>query len=153
MAAVREIAALADPVGEVIEERTLASGLRKKVRVPLGVTAVVREARPNVSVDCAALTLKSGNAIVLRGRARRTLQRGAGGGRARGGGRAGPEGSVELRRRDRAELADLATADGLVDLVTRARRPEGGAEVGGDRAGDARRGGQLPRLRSRGRRS
>ena len=62
------IAALPDPVGEVIEQRTLASGLRmKKVRVPLGVIAVVYEARPNVTVDCAALTLKSGNAIVLRG--------------------------------------------------------------------------------------
>ena len=65
---VRAIAALPDPVGEVLDERTLASGLRmKKVRVPLGVIAVVYEARPNVTVDCAALTLKSGNAIVLRG--------------------------------------------------------------------------------------
>src|SRR5215203_4665749 len=65
---VRAIAALPDPVGEVLDERTLESGLRmRKVRVPLGVIAVVYEARPNVTVDCAALTLKSGNAIVLRG--------------------------------------------------------------------------------------
>src|SRR5215211_5978757 len=54
--------------GEILEARTLESGLRmRKVRVPLGVIAVVYEARPNVTVDCAALTLKSGNAIVLRG--------------------------------------------------------------------------------------
>src|SRR5665809_136863 len=62
------IAALPDPVGEVLEERTLASGLElKKVRVPLGVVGVIYEARPNVTVDCAALCVKSGNAIVLRG--------------------------------------------------------------------------------------
>ena len=67
-AGVREIAALPDPVGEEIEHRTLASGLdMRKVRVPLGVVAVVYEARPNVTIDCAALTIKSGNAIVLRG--------------------------------------------------------------------------------------
>jgi glutamate-5-semialdehyde dehydrogenase len=62
------VAALGDPVGEELERKTLASGLElRKVRVPLGVVAVVYEARPNVTVDCAALTIKSGNAIVLRG--------------------------------------------------------------------------------------
>ena len=65
---VRAVAALADPVGEELERRTLASGIElRKVRVPLGVIAVVYEARPNVTIDCAALTVKSGNAIVLRG--------------------------------------------------------------------------------------
>ena len=65
---VRAVAALDDPVGEELEHRTLASGIDlRKVRVPLGVVAVVYEARPNVTVDCAALTIKSGNAIVLRG--------------------------------------------------------------------------------------
>src|SRR5205809_635188 len=65
---VRAIGALHDPVGEELEHRTLESGLEmRKVRVPLGVVAVVYEARPNVTVDCAALTIKSGNAIVLRG--------------------------------------------------------------------------------------
>ncbi len=65
---VRQIVALEDPVGEQLEHRTLASGLDlRKVRVPLGVVAVVYEARPNVTIDCAALTIKSGNAIVLRG--------------------------------------------------------------------------------------
>jgi glutamate-5-semialdehyde dehydrogenase len=66
--AVRQIATLADPVGEVIEGRRLPNGLDvRKVRVPLGVVAVVYEARPNVTIDAAALCLKSGNAIVLRG--------------------------------------------------------------------------------------
>src|SRR6202047_3758267 len=66
--AVRRIAALADPVGEVIEGRRLPNGLDvRRGRVPLGVVAVVYEARPNVTIDAAALCLKSGNAIVLRG--------------------------------------------------------------------------------------
>jgi len=65
---VRAVAALEDPVGELLDQRTLESGLDlRKVRVPLGVVAVVYEARPNVTIDCAALTIKSGNAIVLRG--------------------------------------------------------------------------------------
>ena len=65
---VRKIAALPDPVGETIEGRRLENGLDvRKVRVPLGVVAVIYEARPNVTIDCSALCLKSGNAIVLRG--------------------------------------------------------------------------------------
>jgi len=65
---VRAVAALGDPVGEELERKTLESRLDlRKVRVPLGVVAVVYEARPNVTIDCAALTIKSGNAIVLRG--------------------------------------------------------------------------------------
>src|SRR3954452_24043589 len=67
-AGVRSIAALPDPVGEVIDGFRLPNGLDvRKVRVPLGVIAVVYEARPNVTIDAAALCLKSGNAIVLRG--------------------------------------------------------------------------------------
>jgi glutamate-5-semialdehyde dehydrogenase len=65
---VLEIAALRDPVGEVLEGFRLPNGLDvRKVRVPLGVVAVVYESRPNVTIDCTALALKSGNAIVLRG--------------------------------------------------------------------------------------
>ena len=65
---VRAVAALEDPIGELLEERRLANGLElRKVRVPLGVVGVIYEARPNVTVDCAALMLKSGNATVLRG--------------------------------------------------------------------------------------
>src|SRR4051812_26341465 len=62
------IAALRDPVGEVLEGFRLPNGLDvRRVRVPLGVVAVVYESRPNVTIDCTALALKSGNAIVLRG--------------------------------------------------------------------------------------
>ena len=65
---VRAIAALPDPVGELIDGQRLPNGLDvAKLRVPLGVVAVVYEARPNVTIDAAALCLKSGNAIVLRG--------------------------------------------------------------------------------------
>jgi glutamate-5-semialdehyde dehydrogenase len=65
---VRAVATLDDPIGEELERKRLDSGLDlRKVRVPLGVVAVVYEARPNVTIDCAALTIKSGNAIVLRG--------------------------------------------------------------------------------------
>jgi glutamate-5-semialdehyde dehydrogenase len=65
---VRVVAALPDPVGETIEGKRLDNGLDvRRVRVPLGVVAVVYEARPNVTIDCSALCLKAGNAIVLRG--------------------------------------------------------------------------------------
>jgi glutamate-5-semialdehyde dehydrogenase len=65
---VRRVAALPDPVGRRYDEGTLANGLRvHRRRTPLGVVGVIYEARPNVTVDCAALTLKTGNAAVLRG--------------------------------------------------------------------------------------
>jgi glutamate-5-semialdehyde dehydrogenase len=123
---VRAVAALEDPVRELIEERTLASGLRlRKVRVPLGVVAVIYEARPNVPVDCAALTLKSGNAIVLRGSSYAAGSNAALAALVREAvAEAGlPEGSVELLEGgERAELTELATAEGLVDLII----PRGG---------------------------
>ncbi|HEY9497706.1 MAG TPA: glutamate-5-semialdehyde dehydrogenase [Terrimesophilobacter sp.] len=66
--AVRQIAALTDPVGESLRGSVLPNGLRiSEIRVPFGVIGVIYEARPNVTVDLAALALKSGNAIVLRG--------------------------------------------------------------------------------------
>ena len=65
---VRTIASLPDPVGEVIEARTLPNGLEvERRRVPLGVIGSIYESRPNVTIDIAALTLKSGNACFLRG--------------------------------------------------------------------------------------
>ena len=65
---VRDVAMLPDPVGEVIEYRLLPNGLRlERRRVPLGVIGVIYESRPNVTVDIAALCLKSGNACILRG--------------------------------------------------------------------------------------
>ncbi|GAA1692157.1 glutamate-5-semialdehyde dehydrogenase [Microbacterium sediminicola] len=66
--AVREIAALPDPVGRVLDERVMANGVTlTKVAVPFGVIGSIYEARPNVTVDIAALALRSGNAVVLRG--------------------------------------------------------------------------------------
>ncbi|HEV3000380.1 MAG TPA: glutamate-5-semialdehyde dehydrogenase [Solirubrobacteraceae bacterium] len=121
-AQVRDIAALPDPVGEVVDGQRLANGLSlRRVRVPLGVVGVVYEARPNVTIDAAALCLKSGNAIVLRGsssaaHSNEVLARIAG--EASGL----PEGAVTLLGGGRESLAELATADGLVDLVI----PRGG---------------------------
>ncbi|MCJ1707493.1 glutamate-5-semialdehyde dehydrogenase [Microbacterium sp. VKM Ac-2923] len=67
-AAVRDVADLPDPVGRVLDERTLANGLElQKVAVPFGVVGSIYEARPNVTVDIASLALRSGNAVVLRG--------------------------------------------------------------------------------------
>ncbi len=64
----RQIVGLKDPIGEVVAGWTLPNGLEiRKVRVPLGVVSMIYEARPNVTVDAAGLTLKSGNACVLRG--------------------------------------------------------------------------------------
>jgi glutamate-5-semialdehyde dehydrogenase len=67
-AGVREVAELPDPVGELVESSTLENGLEiSKRRVAIGVIGIVYEARPNVTIDAAALCLKSGNAVVLRG--------------------------------------------------------------------------------------
>ncbi len=124
--AVRQIAALSDPVGEVIEGQRLANGLDvRKVRVPLGVVAVVYEARPNVTIDAAALCLKSGNAIVLRGSSVAAHSNAALAGiAAQTAVAAGlPEGSVNLvAGGGREELAELATQSTTVDLII----PRGG---------------------------
>lgn len=65
---VRHIVTLPDPVGEVVRGSTLPNGIDlRQVRVPLGVVGIIYEARPNVTVDAAALCLKSGNAVLLRG--------------------------------------------------------------------------------------
>ncbi|NUU24079.1 MAG: glutamate-5-semialdehyde dehydrogenase [Streptomycetaceae bacterium] len=65
---VRDVVGLPDPVGEVVRGSTLPNGLElRQVRVPLGVVGIIYEARPNVTVDAAALCLKSGNAVLLRG--------------------------------------------------------------------------------------
>ncbi|MGH2992259.1 MAG: glutamate-5-semialdehyde dehydrogenase, partial [Solirubrobacterales bacterium] len=125
---VREIVALPDPVGEVLEERTLESGLElNKLRVPLGVVAVIYEARPNVTVDCAALCIKSGNAIVLRGSSYAERSNGALAAVVRDAiADAGlPTDAVGLLAGDRSELAELARAEGLVDLII----PRGGESL------------------------
>ncbi len=125
-AGVRVVAGLADPVGEELEQRTLASGIDlRKVRVPLGVIAVVYEARPNVTIDCAALTIKSGNAIVLRGSSYAERSNAALAAVVREALAAAglPEDAVVLLAGGgHEELAELARQEGLVDLLI----PRGG---------------------------
>ncbi len=120
------VAALDDPVGEELDRRTLESGLElRKVRVPLGVVAVVYEARPNVTIDCAALTIKSGNAIALRGSHYAERTNGALAAIAREAlVEAGlPEdAAVLLAGGGREDLAELARQEGTVDLLI----PRGG---------------------------
>ena len=122
----RAIAALPDPVGEVVDGGRLANGLEfRKVRVPLGVIAVVYEARPNVTIDAAALCLKSGNAVLLRGsssaaHSNAVLARIAAEA-AEGAGL--PAGALALvAGGGREELTELAQLEGIVDLII----PRGG---------------------------
>jgi glutamate-5-semialdehyde dehydrogenase len=119
-AGVRQVAALPDPVGEVIDGHRLPNGLDvRKVRVPLGVVGVVYEARPNVTIDAAALCLKSGNAIILRGSSSAAHSNAVLAGIAAD---VAPAGAIQLLSGGRQELAELATQEGLVDLVI----PRGG---------------------------
>ena len=123
---VRAVAALQDPVGEELDHRTLENGLDlRKIRVPLGVVGVIYEARPNVTIDCAALTIKSGNAIVLRGSSYAQRSNAALAVIAREAlAEAGlPEDAVMLiDASDRDGLTELATQEGVVDLLI----PRGG---------------------------
>ncbi len=127
-AAVRDIAALPDPVGEVVEGWRLDNGVElRKVRVPLGVVAVIYEARPNVTVDAAALCLKSGNAVVLRGgsaakHTNRILAEVVQGALLETG---LPREAVSYLGPDRSELAELVKQRRYVDLVI----PRGGEDL------------------------
>ncbi len=118
---VREIADQPDPVGEVLQSWTRPNGLRiEKVRVPLGVVAMIFESRPNVTVDAAALCLKSGNAVILRGgseainsnrgliaQIHKALQSAG-----------APEGAVQLLEdTNRESIMELIRLPQLVDLV------------------------------------
>ncbi|MGI8730427.1 MAG: glutamate-5-semialdehyde dehydrogenase [Solirubrobacteraceae bacterium] len=120
-AGTRAIAALPDPVGELIEGRRLANGLDvRMLRVPFGVVAVVYEARPNVTIDATSLCLKSGNAVVLRGsstaaHSNAVLAQIAA---EAASGVGVPDGAIGLvAGGGREELAELATRDGIVDLI------------------------------------
>jgi len=123
---VRKIAALPDPVGEVIDGSRLANGLDvRKVRVPLGVVAVVYEARPNVTIDAAALCLRSGNAVVLRGSSSASHSNAVLASVAAAAAESAglPDGALSLiAGGGREELAELATQSGVVDLII----PRGG---------------------------
>jgi glutamate-5-semialdehyde dehydrogenase len=128
-AGVRVVATLSDPVGEIIDGFRRPNGLEiRKVRVPLGVVAVVYEARPNVAIDAAALCLKSGNATVLRGsssaaRSNAQLAQLASDAAEAAG---VPEGAISIiRGGEREELRELATQTGTVDLLI----PRGGEQL------------------------
>lgn len=127
-AAVHDVAALPDPVGEVVEGWRLDNGVQvRRVRVPLGVIAVIYEARPNVTVDAAALCLKSGNAVVLRGgtaavHTNRILAEVVQGAVIETG---LPREAVSYLGPDRRELAELLKQRDHVDLIV----PRGGEEL------------------------
>ena len=123
----RQVAGLADPVGNVIDGKTLTNGLHiTKIRVPLGVIGIIYEARPNVTADAAGLCLKSGNAVILKGgseamESNKTVtailaQAAEGAGI--------PAGSIQfIDTSDSQAVQDLIHMNGLVDVVI----PRGGA--------------------------
>jgi len=125
-AGIRAVALLKDPVGSIIAGWTAPNGLRlRKVRVPIGVIAVIYESRPNVTADAACLCLKSGNALILRGgkealhsniaiqrQIARALERSS----------IDPKAVQLIETPDRAAVTELLTAEGYVDLAV----PRGG---------------------------
>src|SRR6476661_3863687 len=123
----REVAALPDPVGEVVRGSTLANGLElRQVRVPFGVVGIIYEARPNVTADAAGICLKSGNAVLLRGSssARRSNEAVVAVLRAAAEGAGLPADVVQLVPGEGHESAkELMRARGLVDVLV----PRGGA--------------------------
>lgn len=124
---VRAVAALPDPVGEVIESHVRADGLNiSKVRVPIGVIAIIYESRPNVTSDAAALCLKSGNVCVLRaGKEAHASAAAIVSAMRKGLKKAGiPENVINLvEDTTRQSAAEIMTATGLIDLLI----PRGGA--------------------------
>ncbi|MCV7215531.1 glutamate-5-semialdehyde dehydrogenase [Mycobacterium crocinum] len=126
-AGLRQVAGLPDPIGEVLRGRTLPNGLQlRQQRVPLGVVGIVYEGRPNVTVDAFGLTLKSGNAVLLRGSSSAANSNAALVTALRGAlaGEGLPEDAVQLLpSADRASVTHLIQARGLVDVVI----PRGGA--------------------------
>ncbi|MBW1598287.1 glutamate-5-semialdehyde dehydrogenase [Streptomyces sp. JJ38] len=126
---VRDVVALPDPVGEVVRGSTLPNGLElRQIRVPLGVVGIIYEARPNVTVDAAALCLKSGNAVLLRGSSSAYASNTALVAVLRDAvASAGlPADAVQLvPGQSRDSVTELMTARGLVDVLI----PRGGASL------------------------
>ena len=124
---IRQVAALPDPVGLILDSHTRPDGLKiDKVSVPMGVIAIIYESRPNVTSDAAALTLKSGNVCVLRGGKEAIRSATAIVDALRAGLRQAdiPENAVNLvQDTSRDSATALMTADGYVDLLI----PRGGA--------------------------
>ena len=124
---IREVAALPDPVGHLLERHTRADGLQiDKISVPMGVIAIIYESRPNVTSDAAALALKSGNVCVLRGGKEAFRSANAIVEVLRAGLKAAgvPETAVNLvQDTSRASATELMTANGYIDLLI----PRGGA--------------------------
>ena len=125
----QEAAALPDPVGEVLEGRTMPSGLQvKRIAVPIGVIAMIYEARPNVTTDAAAVALKSGNAVILKGgseslRTNRVLAAAMRSAAVESG---LPEDAVQLiDSADRAVVGELLKQENYVDLII----PRGGKSL------------------------
>ncbi len=125
----RDVAALPDPVGEVIKMWRRPNGLQVgRMRIPLGVIAIIYEARPNVTADAAALCVKSGNAVILRGGTEaHHSNRAIGAVLQEACAAAGvPEGALQVAEsKDRALVHELLQLEDLIDLVI----PRGGEEL------------------------
>jgi len=125
-AGLRAVAMQADPLGRVLAEWDMPSGLHiRRVATPLGVIGVIYESRPNVTADAAALCLKSGNAVILRGGSESFHSSMALHGAIAEGLRAAglPEAAVQLvPTRDRAAVSAMLQAQGLIDVIV----PRGG---------------------------
>ena len=138
VAGLRAVAAQDDPVGAVLAEWDMPSGLHiKRVRTPLGVVGVIYESRPNVTADAGALCLKSGNAVILRGGSESFHSSGAIHACLQAGLReAGlPEDAVQLvPTRDRTAVGEMLGMTGVIDVIV----PRGGKGLVGRVQSDAR---------------
>ncbi|CDO34630.1 glutamate-5-semialdehyde dehydrogenase [Novosphingobium sp. KN65.2] len=136
--AVDQVAALPDPVGQVIEKTERPNGLQlSRVRIPIGLIGIIYESRPNVTADAAALCLRSGNAVLLRGgsealHSNRAIQSAM----AKGLESVGiPAAAIQLvPTQDRAVVGAMLTAAGLIDMIV----PRGGKSLVARVQADAR---------------
>ncbi|MBJ7254954.1 MAG: glutamate-5-semialdehyde dehydrogenase [Sphingomonadaceae bacterium] len=127
--AVEVVATLADPVGQIIDTRARPNGLMmERVRVPVGVLGIIYESRPNVTADAAALGLRSGNAVILRGGSEAVhSNRAIHAAMVQGITQAGlPEDVIQLvPTQDRALVGDMLRAQGAIDMII----PRGGKSL------------------------
>ncbi|MEI6640604.1 MAG: glutamate-5-semialdehyde dehydrogenase [Novosphingobium sp.] len=137
-AAVEQVAALDDPVGQIIDETARPNGMvMRRVRVPIGLIGIIYESRPNVTADAAALCVRSGNAALLRGgseavRSNRAIHAALAEGLAAGG---VPAAAVQLvPTQDRAAVGAMLAASGLIDMIV----PRGGKNLVARVQADAR---------------